>query len=269
MKIRKRITPLSWGDQLIYKVDNHEGEKSADWQSGYMSDPKIIKENLRQKLTVKLMKTLKSYTHHVDPVQYWNNIPHFEYISGTNYYNSWIKHNAVAVEYLDEYDDEDRKMIVQEHCKYPELYTGMLDMMISIDDIGNPIWGAETFKVSNLRKFVYEKRVKCAGAQLLVYKYDCYLPLVHSSTPIHYLAGVKSHPFVQVKDLTMEESDICECCPPPSDLIEMNLTSLRKHLTTKKHVCTKWDVDPKDAVQEMHRLKTLLRLSDYPVRRFK
>jgi hypothetical protein len=146
-----------------------------------------------------------------------------------------------------------------------ELYGTCLSTIVAMNKQGDPKFGSETFIISSLRQFSEAKRRRSAGAQYLVYKYNMYLPLVHSKTPISYLCGVKHHPFGLVRNRTLEETEICECCPSPKKLKTIKMTNLRDHLKTLKHICNKWQVSREDALEEAEILRVKLKMTGYIV----
>jgi hypothetical protein len=146
-----------------------------------------------------------------------------------------------------------------------DLYGTCLSTVVAMSKQGDPKFGSETFIISSLRQFSEAKRKRSAGAQYLVYKYNMYLPLVHSKTPISYLCGVKHHPFGLVRNHTIEETEICECCPSPLKLKTIKMANLRDHLKTLKHICNKWQVSREDALEEAEILRVKLRMTGYIV----
>ena len=236
------------------------------WEKGYMSDNDIVRLNRGLKLSRKardyLRATGRMGNRHIDANRECiiTGLHPNDYMYKTNIVGPVKRKGYKAYRLAEDSPLRDGYML-----KYPDLYEGMMSMIVSIDEYGNPMMTPETFKLRNLRKFCYEKRARCAGAQLLVYKYDCYLPLYHSDSPLHVLIGVKNHPYAMVKNVSIEESELCECCPNLEKLRGMSMSALANHMMTQKHVLTKWNVKRDDAMREMERLRVTLSLSDYRV----
>ena len=131
----------------------------------------------------------------------------------------------------------------------------------SYDENGDRVLHDEFFKIPVLRELSYERRVRACASQYLVYRNEgIYIQMIHSKISQSYLCGVKHHPFLVPSCHTIEEDDICECCPPPVVLKTINMSRLQSHMRTRKHICTKWKVDTKDMLEGAKLLRVKLKM---------
>ena len=131
---------------------------------------------------------------------------------------------------------------------------------VSLD--GEIVLSDEFFRIPELRKLPLHLRVQAGASQYLVYKNTTlYLAIVHSSLSQSYLRGVKHHPYYVPRQQTIEETEICECCPPPKVLKTINMSRLQAHMRSRKHICTKWQITVGDLNDGVRMLKMKLRLS--------
>ena len=130
------------------------------------------------------------------------------------------------------------------------------------DEDGDKMLSDELFSIPVIRSLSYERRLRAGTLQYLVYKDPkLYMRVIHSELSQSYLCGVKHHPFVIPVGLTIEDTEICECCPPPKVLKTINMSRLQSHLRTRKHICTKWQITVGDLNDSVRMLKMKLRLS--------
>ena len=130
------------------------------------------------------------------------------------------------------------------------------------DEDGDKMFSDELFSIPVIRSLSYERRLRAGTLQYLVYKDPrLYMRVIHSELSQSYLCGVKHHPYVIPVGLTIEDTEICECCPPPKVLKTINMSRLQSHLRTRKHICTKWQITVGDLKDSVQMLKMKLRLS--------
>lgn len=134
-------------------------------------------------------------------------------------------------------------------------------LQTTVNNDGEIVLTDKFFRLSELRKLRWDLRVQAGASQYLVYKDPTlYIAMVHSEISQSYLCGVKHHPFFVPTSVNIEESEICECCPPPKELKTINMSRLQAHWRTRKHVCTKWQITVNELKDGIQMLKMKLRL---------